>query len=88
MSDAWLIESWSHLMGHTDDLLTDVRAMAATMPEDGAIQQLLSRAEQQRNDAEAALRTLSEQRVALQKTLDELQSRLAVNGHPLRGEVS
>jgi hypothetical protein len=88
MSNAWLIESWTHLMGHTDDLLADIRSMVAETPDAGAIAEVLSRAEQQRADAMATLETLARQRDALQQTLDELQSQLAINGRPLRGEVS
>jgi chromosome segregation ATPase len=88
MSNAWLIESWTHLMGHTDDLLNDIRAMATETPAAADINDLLSRAEQQRADAMATLETLARQRDALQQTLDDLQSQLAVNGRPLRGEVS
>ncbi len=88
MSEAWLIESWTHLMGHTDDLLADIRSMVAETPNAGELEALLSRAEQQRADAMTTLQQLAAQRDALQRTLDDLQSRLAVNGRPLRGEVS
>jgi hypothetical protein len=87
--DTWYIDSWQHLMGALDSVLDDARGNAATIPDaHGAIDALLSRAEQQRSAAEAALRELAARRRELAAILDEMQRELAVAGVPLRGEIS
>ena len=87
MSDRWFTENWGQLMSGTEELMHDVRHNAAIVKQP-RIQQLLERAEIQRDTAEATLRALGEQRQSLLDTLDELQRELAVAGRPLQGEVS
>jgi hypothetical protein len=88
MADTWFTDSWTHLMGNTDALLADIRGNIGEFDDASAFQRLLQQAEQQRAAAEATLRTFGEQREALLRTLDQLQSELAVTGRPLRGKIS
>lgn len=87
MSDRWFTEQWTQTMTGVNELLDEAR-QSATHVTSSSVQQLLERAEQQRDASAAALRTFAEQRQTLLETLDELQSALAVAGRPLRGEVS
>ena len=85
----FLQQSWQHLMGPLDTVLDDARSNAATIRDShGAIDALLSRAEQQRSAAEAALREFAARRQELAETLNEIQRELAIAGVPLRGEIS
>ncbi|WP_026370414.1 hypothetical protein [Kallotenue papyrolyticum] len=69
-------------------MLDDIHRIVAELPQAGELEPILRAAEQQRDAALATLRRLAEQRAELLATLDELQRRLAVQGHPLRGEIS
>lgn len=88
MHDSWVLESWTHLMGQTDELLADIRRMLAELPQAETLGPLLAQAEQQREAALATLHHLAAQRAALLATLDALHRELAVQGRPLRGEIS
>ena len=82
-------QSWQHLMGALDTVLEDARANAASLGEThGSLDELLSRAEREREGASAALHELVSRREAMAETLNEMQRQLAVAGVPLRGEIS
>ena len=82
-------DSWQHLMGALDTVLEDIRTNAATLRHSHEdIDALLRQAEDNRAAATSALRELAQQRQELATNLDEMQRLLAVEGAPLRGEIT
>lgn len=87
MTERWFTENWEQFMGATDEILEQIRHNAAALNNE-RVQALLQQADGQRTATEAALRHYGEQKQALLRTIDELQTELAVAGRPVQGEVS
>ncbi len=87
MSERSFKENWSQLMGGADELLDDLRHGTDVVGSARA-RELLAAAEQQRGDAEHALRSFVEHHATLLRSLDALQTELAVTGGAPTGEIS
>lgn len=87
MSERSFRENWSQLMGGADELLDELRRGTETVGSARA-RELLATAEQQRSAAERALRSFVEQHAELLRSLDALQTELAVTGGAPTGEIS
>lgn len=87
MSERSFRENWSQLMGGADELLDELRRGTGVVGSSRA-RELLADAEQQRSDAEHALRSFVEYHAALLRSLDTLQTELAIAGGAPTGEIS
>jgi hypothetical protein len=87
MHERWFTDSWTQLMGGTDELLREIRHNAAAVNNE-QIGQLLVQAERQRDTLHATLGDFGAQRHELLRLLDDIQRELAVAGRPVTGEIS
>jgi len=87
MSERSFKENWSQLMGGADELLDELRRGTGIVGSARA-RELLATAEQHRGDAERALRTFVEYHAELLRSLDALQTELAIAGGAPTGEIS
>jgi hypothetical protein len=87
MSERSFRENWSQLMGGADELMDELRRGTDIVGSSRA-RELLAEAEQHRSAAEHALRSFVDHHATLLRSLDALQTELAIAGGAPTGEIS